>query len=151
MTEKAICELCGDPMPKGEEMFNYHGYSGDCPKPPLFKTVVNTENTELLKKDIKYLAEMLGVSYDIETGLYDDGSSNANIGMFPEPMYDDLKESHTNLELQLKEAQNVIERARCIQHWHDRKNGGMVVSGSHVRDLWEALMDYDEARGDKDE
>jgi hypothetical protein len=31
----AICGLCGEPMPKGEEMFNYHGYSGNCPKPPL--------------------------------------------------------------------------------------------------------------------
>jgi type IV secretory pathway VirB10-like protein len=29
------CELCGEPMPKGEEMFKYHGYSGPCPKPPL--------------------------------------------------------------------------------------------------------------------
>ena len=33
--EKAICKLCGEPMPEGEEMFNYHGYSGNCPKPPL--------------------------------------------------------------------------------------------------------------------
>lgn len=31
---KAICQLCGEPMPPGEEMFNYHGYSGECPKPP---------------------------------------------------------------------------------------------------------------------
>jgi len=22
-------------MPEGEEMFMYHGYSGECPKPPL--------------------------------------------------------------------------------------------------------------------
>lgn len=29
------CELCGEPMPPGEEMFKYHGYSCDCPKPPL--------------------------------------------------------------------------------------------------------------------
>lgn len=31
------CELCGEPMPAGEEMFKYHGYSGPCPKPPLPK------------------------------------------------------------------------------------------------------------------
>lgn len=31
------CELCGEPMPAGEEMFKYHGYSGPCPKPPLVK------------------------------------------------------------------------------------------------------------------
>ena len=35
MSEKAICGLCGEPMPAGEEMFNYHGLSGPCPKPPL--------------------------------------------------------------------------------------------------------------------
>lgn len=36
--EKAVCNVCGEPMPPGEEMFMYHGYSGDCPKPPLPKT-----------------------------------------------------------------------------------------------------------------
>jgi hypothetical protein len=34
-SERPNCELCGEPMPQGEEMFNYHGYSGNCPKPPL--------------------------------------------------------------------------------------------------------------------
>lgn len=34
-TEKATCQLCGEPMSPGEEMFNFHGYSGPCPKPPL--------------------------------------------------------------------------------------------------------------------
>lgn len=29
------CELCGEPMPEGEEMFKFHGYSGNCPKSPL--------------------------------------------------------------------------------------------------------------------
>jgi hypothetical protein len=33
--ERATCRLCGEPMPEGEEMFYYHGYSGDCPAPPL--------------------------------------------------------------------------------------------------------------------
>ena len=38
MTEQlpeSKCELCGHPMPPGEEMFVYHGYSGPCPGPPL--------------------------------------------------------------------------------------------------------------------
>ena len=35
MTDIARCGLCGEPMPKGEEMFEYHGYSGPCPKPAL--------------------------------------------------------------------------------------------------------------------
>jgi hypothetical protein len=34
MSDKAICNLCGEPMPQGEQMFKYHGYSGPCPKPP---------------------------------------------------------------------------------------------------------------------
>lgn len=29
------CELCGAPMPEGETMFRFHGYSGPCPLPPL--------------------------------------------------------------------------------------------------------------------
>jgi hypothetical protein len=33
MSEQARCALCGEPMPPGEEMFNFHGYSGNCPKP----------------------------------------------------------------------------------------------------------------------
>lgn len=35
MIKEALCELCGEPMPEGEEMFKFHGYSGNCPKPPL--------------------------------------------------------------------------------------------------------------------
>lgn len=35
MSEQAKCELCGEPMPEGEDMFKFHGFSGPCPKPPL--------------------------------------------------------------------------------------------------------------------
>jgi hypothetical protein len=35
MSDIARCSLCGEPMPEGEQMFKYHGYSGPCPKPPL--------------------------------------------------------------------------------------------------------------------
>lgn len=31
------CAVCGEPMPPGETMFKFHGYSGPCPKPPLPK------------------------------------------------------------------------------------------------------------------
>lgn len=34
------CVICGEPMPKGEETFKFHGYSGDCPKPPLSRGAV---------------------------------------------------------------------------------------------------------------
>lgn len=39
-TKTTNCSMCGEPMPKNEEMFQYHGYSGPCPKPPL-KSVVD--------------------------------------------------------------------------------------------------------------
>jgi hypothetical protein len=29
--KQGTCEVCGRPMPPGEEMFRYHGYSGPCP------------------------------------------------------------------------------------------------------------------------
>ena len=37
------CELCGEPLPEGERMFKFHGFSGPCPKPPLQKTEVVAE------------------------------------------------------------------------------------------------------------
>lgn len=40
--KKSICGVCGEPMPKGEEMFKIHGYSGPCPKPPLPQTESET-------------------------------------------------------------------------------------------------------------
>ena len=46
------CQLCGEPMPPGEEMFNYHGYSGPCPKPPLPKK--DTELDKLKKIEARY-------------------------------------------------------------------------------------------------
>jgi len=49
MEEKAKCEICGEPMPEGEESFKYHGYSGPCPKPPLPKS------TEMPDSDRKWV------------------------------------------------------------------------------------------------
>lgn len=39
---RPTCELCGEPMPPGEEMFKFHGFSGSCPKPPLPRPIVPT-------------------------------------------------------------------------------------------------------------
>ena len=49
----AKCKLCGEPMPEGEEMFYYHGYSGDCPKPPLIRKEWRKE----LHRFIDHIAE----------------------------------------------------------------------------------------------
>lgn len=40
----AKCELCGEPMPEGEQMFRYHGHSGPCPKPPICRSCGYTEH-----------------------------------------------------------------------------------------------------------
>ena len=42
--EKPKCTVCGEPMPDGEEMFMYHGYSGPCPKEPLPKQKANSND-----------------------------------------------------------------------------------------------------------
>src|SRR5687767_1845900 len=47
MSEPAKCELCGEPMPLGEQMFKFHGYSGPCPKEPLPKPDNQDEATTL--------------------------------------------------------------------------------------------------------
>lgn len=51
------CQLCDEPMPKGEEMFKYHGYSEPCPNPPNHKYLqcptcgeANLYSIELLSK-----------------------------------------------------------------------------------------------------
>ena len=47
----------------------------------------------------------------------------------------------------------VFDKAACIHHWHDtlynKETGeceGMVVSASHVRELWEVLSKYRDFR-----
>ena len=37
MSDQPKCEICGEPMPKGEELFSFH-VPGTCPKPPLKST-----------------------------------------------------------------------------------------------------------------
>jgi len=78
--EKVKCALCGEPMPAGEEMFKYHGYSGNCPKPlpksekgdsmTVAELIVKLSSIEDKTKKVKvrqyqatinYLAELVGV------------------------------------------------------------------------------------------
>jgi len=64
----ARCSLCGEPMPAGEEMFKYHGFSGNCPKPPLSRKV---DEALLIACDAygtdekTYEAELVGVTDDL--------------------------------------------------------------------------------------
>lgn len=38
LKREGCCELCGEPMPAGEEMFKFHGYSGPCPTSTAVKS-----------------------------------------------------------------------------------------------------------------
>ena len=75
MSNTPKCDLCGEPMPQGEEVFKYHGYSGPCPKPPLAKELENAFGTreemiaryrrleELLAEKDKALAGLLNAEH----------------------------------------------------------------------------------------
>lgn len=71
MTER--CELCGEPMPAGEEMFKYHGYSGDCPKPPLPKPKIVSVEVGALLTVLKEIDHTLCVHrhMDADTALHE--------------------------------------------------------------------------------
>lgn len=47
------CSLCGEPMPAGEDMFLYHGFSGDCPKPPLPRQSEGDRMRDAIRASIK--------------------------------------------------------------------------------------------------
>lgn len=69
MSESANCTICGEPMPEGETMFKFHGYSGPCPKPPLLQPHqqrVVAEKSELDKKATD-LSNFIGTSPIFET------------------------------------------------------------------------------------
>ena len=66
MTDTPKCNICGEPMPEGETMFMYHGYSGPCPKPPLLaphQARVVAEKTELDEKIDKLSIFLKGEMY----------------------------------------------------------------------------------------
>ena len=70
MTDNKKCSICGEPMPDGETMFNFHGYSGPCPKPPLKKTeldpagVPKVDLTELERFSVQIINNMKALSDD---------------------------------------------------------------------------------------
>lgn len=68
MNKQAVCKLCGEPMPAGEEMFFYHGFSGPCPKPPLPKRrmTVDPKSFDLAER---FLSDFTGVTEDEKRDL----------------------------------------------------------------------------------
>ncbi len=65
MTETAhpLCELCGNPMPPGEEMFKFHGYSGPCPETTPAALARRAED-ERIAANMKINAEVQEACYN---------------------------------------------------------------------------------------
>lgn len=76
MTQDPKCELCGDPMPAGEDMFKFHGYSGPCPKPPL--PADNSAHLEGERR-IEPLADDTDVPLDVRRALMRAAVANGRI------------------------------------------------------------------------
>lgn len=70
MSDKPLCEICGEPMSDGEEMFKYHGYSCNCPKPPLEKVASSSGGSvscEAHRPDIEVLEKAIQKCKEIDT------------------------------------------------------------------------------------
>lgn len=52
-SDEGRCDLCGEPMPEGELMFRFHGYSGPCPKPPLQQSQPEVETLRGLLREAR--------------------------------------------------------------------------------------------------
>jgi hypothetical protein len=65
------CEMCGDPMPPGEEMFKYHGYSGPCPKPIKPLSIKHGEVSAALQNARSERDELLEQRDELLTALKD--------------------------------------------------------------------------------
>jgi hypothetical protein len=76
---KTMCGLCGKPMPTGEEMFQYHGFSGPCPIPKpnsedeirkgIYQAVAQLERSEVGRHLKTELYAFLNGSYCSADGL----------------------------------------------------------------------------------
>ncbi len=62
-TDTARCELCGEPMPPGEEAFKCHGFSGPCPKPAAAPTPPAQDPREAALVAMAQNARELGLDY----------------------------------------------------------------------------------------
>ena len=50
------------------------------------------------------------------------------------------------LRVEVEKFKALETAAEKIRHWHDSLNGGMIVSGNSVRELWGALSELRKAR-----
>ena len=92
--EQPKCEICGEPMPAGEEMFKFHGYSGNCPKPPLPKSVkptyeqLESDNAKLREENARLKVVQEPVAYwdgSYKRLSWGNSDPNCAVALYPSP------------------------------------------------------------------
>jgi len=68
MSEQAKCQICGEPMPAGEEIFKFHGYSGNCPKPPLPRPPTDKEMLDWLQS--RASEGLVSMAFELDGGVH---------------------------------------------------------------------------------
>lgn len=108
----AICGLCNEPMPRGEEMFNYHGYSGPCPKSPLvdMNKFVKEKRIGIASCDWKNPNDMIEdlikilPQFNLFVREIDNGSDSVTVAISDQPITD---EEHDDI-------MDNAEHAKCV-------------------------------------
>lgn len=101
MTEAHKCEICGDPMPPGEEIFKFHGYSGQCPKPPLPRPPNEVARLRGLLSEFIKLCELGDVDETTEAYGWGDLITRAKLELTPNAQGKRAAESGSGLGAEL--------------------------------------------------
>lgn len=85
-----------------------------------------TQNTTLLRerdaarRQIRYLAEYLGVGYDPKEGMFGDGSMAPNVGMFPDEPYGEVVEQRNEARAEAEKMRDFTVTGDELDHALDR-------------------------------
>ncbi len=151
MAESNNCQLCGEPLPAGEEMFNYHGYSGSCPKPPLVRETPSSpveglrrlsarlradaeSGAALIKPYLTATADALDVEIaQLEEQMQEDLARNRTGEAAPErpvhadPSTSDIPRLDDELSGFLAAFHRVPDRATLLRRWPERTFDEVVL------------------------
>jgi hypothetical protein len=106
------CELCGEPMPEGEEMFKLHGYSGPCPKPPLPSKP--TEREPYSRSQARRLMVQTGAADDATRIVAALEAENAKLQADVQRWMEVATRRATNLEAQLAVARELLREVEWV-------------------------------------
>jgi hypothetical protein len=115
----AVCGLCGKPMPEGEEMFNYHGFSGPCPPPDI--------HSEVFEAAKQWLESNTKIRWTTEPGPGEEGITLEELNRRPNKYAGWLSNFAASMVAAEREAAAREERKRiadeledALQEYNDR-------------------------------